>query len=406
MPTESNKIIDMIFEIMREKEISQTELSNRLHWTKSKLSKVLNSQQRLTTDDLFDLSAALGIANPAILMKADVDAVDDKFFAPGQITETMKMFERAEEYNEQKNIIENKIAPVFSTYLSLMSDGRVARTKDNRTMFNSSSRRAFEMRGETIPIHWGVMVRDINPLVDKTNRLTVGMWWNGNRDVVYLAIVLKEYVPLDNELIEEFHNLIERKFDTWSMEKRVEEIPFFRRGLICNKVFKVDNLYDELKFKSELLNAYDLYTELVEYYMDMVMYGFTESRKEVAELKKVEEARNIVQLKNNAIALKKADYTCEFNPAHESFINPKTGEKFMKAIHLIPVCKQNQIDADLSCVANICCLCSTCADHIKFGTDADRQEMLMQLYLKHKNDLETAGINLTLMQVFKFNDME
>lgn len=84
--------------------------------------------------------------------------------------------------------------------------------------------------------------------------------------------------------------------------------------------------------------------------MDMVMHGFTESRKEVAELKKVEEARNIVQLKNNAIALKKADYTCEFNPAHESFINPKTGEKFMKAIHLIPVCKQNQIDADLSCV--------------------------------------------------------
>lgn len=30
----------------------------------------------------------------------------------------------------------------------------------------------------------------------------------------------------------------------------------------------------------------------------------------------------------------------------------------------------------------------------------------MQLYLKHKNDLETAGVNLTLMQVFKFNDME
>ena len=33
MPTESNKIIDMVFEIMREKEISQTELSNSLHWT-------------------------------------------------------------------------------------------------------------------------------------------------------------------------------------------------------------------------------------------------------------------------------------------------------------------------------------------------------------------------------------
>ena len=78
----------------------------------------------------------------------------------------------------------------------------------------------------------------------------------------------------------------------------------------------------------------------------------------------------------------------------------------MKAIHLIPRCKQNQIDTDLSCVASVCCLCSTCADHIKFGTDADRQEMLTQLYLKHKNDLETAGINLTLMQVFKYNDME
>ena len=105
MPTESNKIIDMVFEIMREKNISQTELSNRLHWTKSKLSKVLNGAQRLTTDDLYDFSAALRIANPAILMKADIDAVDDKLWSKGQIIEAMKMFTIAEDYADRRSII-------------------------------------------------------------------------------------------------------------------------------------------------------------------------------------------------------------------------------------------------------------------------------------------------------------
>ena len=138
------------------------------------------------------------------------------------------MFTIAEDYADQRSIIENKIAPIFSSYLSLMTDGRVARAKDNRMMFNAASRQRFVMKGEEIPIHWGVMVRDLNPLVDKTNRLTLGIWWNGKRDVVFLGIVLKEYVSYDGELIDSFHHVVNKDGGNWSMEKKVEEIPFLR----------------------------------------------------------------------------------------------------------------------------------------------------------------------------------
>lgn len=406
MPTESNKIIDMVFEIMREKNISQTELSNRLHWTKSKLSKVLNGTQRLTTDDLYDFSAALGIANPAILMKADIDAVDDKLWSKGQIIEAMKMFTIAEDYADQRSIIENKIAPIFSSYLSLMTDGRVARAKDNRMMFNTASRQRFVMKGEEIPIHWGVMVRDLNPLVDKTNRLTLGIWWNGKRDVAFLAIVLKEYVSYDGELIESFHHVVNKDGGNWSMEKKVEEIPYLRRGLVCYKTFEVSELNDELTFKSELLSAYNLYADLVEHYMNMVMHGFTASRKESVEVSKAAEMRTAVTIRNNAMALKKAGYQCEANSNHTTFINPNTGKNFMQAMHLIPISAQNNFNVSLDIPANVCCLCPNCAALLHHGSDSDRQEMLMQLYMKHKPDLEEAGISITLMELFKANGME
>lgn len=406
MPTESNKIIDMVFEIMREKDISQTELSNRLHWTKSKLSKVLNGIQRLTTDDLYDLSAALGIANPAILMKADINAVDDKYFGPGQITEAMLLFKSAQEFSEQKDIIENKIAPAFSAYLSLMTDGRVARAKDNRMMYNSAARDRYLSKGEPVPIHWGVMVRDLNPLVDKTNRLTLGLWWNDTRDLVYLALVLKESVTYDRDLIDSFHQIVERNQGTWSLEKKVEDIPFLRRGLVCYKEFRAGELYDELKFKDELLEAYNLYTDLVEYYMNMVLQGFAESRREDLELSKKEEKRAASQIKNNALALKKAGYQCEIAPEHTTFINPKTGEQYMQAVHLIPYSAQGNFENDLMVAANICCLCPNCAAKIRFGSDADRQEMLMQMYMKHKKELEKNGLSVSLMELFKANGME
>jgi len=407
MPTESNKIIDMVFELMRDKEISQTELAQRLHWTKSKLSKVLNGFQKLTTDDLYDLSAALGIANPAILMKADINAVEDKFYNRGLIIDALRDLREAEDFESQRDIVENKIVGILEAYLSLASDGRNARSRSNHLSYNSASRAAFERRGEKPSINWGVMVRDINPLVDRTNHITVGLFLNQDRTSVCLAIVKKSFSDIDSETVKALCTIVEERDSSWIVGGIAHDYPLIRRErVICMKAFSISELSDELTFKSELLKAYDLYSELVSAYMDRVMQGFLESQRKVEAENRDSAKKAAIRTRNNADAMKQANYTCEINADHMTFENPRTGKPFMKAFRLIPLSNRDKIKGDLDCTANVCCLCPNCFEHVQNGTDSDRQEMLTKLYFSHKEALEKSGISVTLMQVFKFNGME
>lgn len=407
MPTESNKIIAMVIELMNDKNISQTELAMRLHWPKSKLSKVLNGQQKLTSDDLYNLTAALGIANPAILMKADVSAIDDPFFHKGLIIDAFQELKDAEEYDEQREIVENKIVCIFSDYLSLASDGRRAIAKSNRMSFNFARKAIFEDRGEKLPIGWGIMVKDINPLVDRTNHITVGLYWNTDRSEICLAVVRKNFSDIDRETQELLRKIVDQKDNSWTIGGLAHGFPVIaKHSLICHKVFNISDVGDELEFKGELIKAYDLYSELVSEYMDRVVQGYIESKRK-AEVEEKETSRKAaIYRKNNIAALKRSNYTCEISPDHVTFVNPKTGKQYMQAAHLIPIVNQDKVDGNLGDVANICCLCPNCAAKMQFGSDADRQEILTKLYLDHKNDLEKAGITVTLMQVFKMNGME
>ena len=46
-------------------------------------------------------------------------------------------------------------------------------------------------------------------------------------------------------------------------------------------------------------------------------------------------------------ALVKANFKCELNPAHQTFINKKTGNPYMEAHHLIPMSKQGLFEFDM-----------------------------------------------------------
>lgn len=406
MPTESNKIIQMVARIMDEKNITQAELAERLHWARPKLSKVLNGQQRINTEDLYDLSAALGIANPAILLKEDINAVDDRFFNVGRMIDALKEFQYAQEYEEQREIAENRIVPLFMKYLSLSGDGRIANTRCARRPGYSYS----TMRNMEEPsTGWMVMVNDINPFVKKAIPFTLGMYWSDDRSFFYLAIAVKEMFPLEKSIVDELQAGALRQEKEWSLERYVDDIPLLGRKyrkLICSKRFEVETVVDELQFRDELVNAYNLYTEFAEHYMEMVLEGFSDKRHEAEQVISVAENRAVESAKNRTVALEKAKYTCEFNPEHETFISPQTGKQFMQAVHLIPISSQNSFENSLETPANICCLCPNCAARMHHGSDADRQEMLMQMYMKHKTELEKAGLSVTLMELFKANGME
>ena len=89
-------------------------------------------------------------------------------------------------------------------------------------------------------------------------------------------------------------------------------------------------------------------------------------------------------------ALIRADYKCEFNPAHMSFISKRTGKTYLETHHLIPLEYWDSFDKSLDVEANIVCLCSNCHNEIHYGKEAP--SMICELYKKRRNELKLTQI--------------
>ncbi|RKO81204.1 hypothetical protein C5E04_10370 [Pectobacterium parmentieri] len=79
-------------------------------------------------------------------------------------------------------------------------------------------------------------------------------------------------------------------------------------------------------------------------------------------------------------ALEKANYQCEYEIFHETFISPITKLDFMEAHHLIPLSVQKDFSTSLDHIYNIFSLCPNCHRKIHFGSVKDKEEILERLY--------------------------
>ena len=62
-----------------------------------------------------------------------------------------------------------------------------------------------------------------------------------------------------------------------------------------------------------------------------------------------------------------AEYKCEINPAHKSFVAESNNMPYMEAHHTIPMELQDEFDKSLDVYANIICLCPLCHRQIHYG---------------------------------------
>ena len=103
------------------------------------------------------------------------------------------------------------------------------------------------------------------------------------------------------------------------------------------------------------------------------------------------------------IAIKKAGFTCENNPSHETFISKKTHEKYMEAHHLIPVCFQKEMwekyHINIDCVENLVSLCPTCHKAIHYGIKETQMEMLIALFEHIMPKYEEIGLGISLEEL-------
>lgn len=100
-----------------------------------------------------------------------------------------------------------------------------------------------------------------------------------------------------------------------------------------------------------------------------------------------------------AIALNNANYKCELDDSHESFIRKKGDIRYTEVHHLVPLSKYDEFDVDLDVPANIVSLCSHCHNEIHYGKNY--KDLVRILYNKRKQALLESGIDLSLEELLK-----
>lgn len=106
------------------------------------------------------------------------------------------------------------------------------------------------------------------------------------------------------------------------------------------------------------------------------------------------------------VALMDADFHCEVDTTHPSFISRTSKLPYMEAHHLIPIAYlmtfYERYHINLDCKENIISLCPTCHRALHFGTDEKRNEILKILLKKRKEKFRKLGLNITLSELIKF----
>lgn len=112
---------------------------------------------------------------------------------------------------------------------------------------------------------------------------------------------------------------------------------------------------------------------------------------------------NTIRYKTNSriakTALHLANYTCEINPAHTTFIS-KLGKPYMEAHHLIPMAYQKDFSINIDRIENIVSICPICHSAIHLGNMSTRLELLLKLFDKREEQLKKVGLNINFGELF------
>ncbi|WP_312813782.1 HNH endonuclease [Sedimentibacter sp.] len=146
---------------------------------------------------------------------------------------------------------------------------------------------------------------------------------------------------------------------------------------------------------SSALNRY------IEFITDKNHESFIQSGKLDIELPKpdVVVENNIKKWKRNNLLVQQvihdANFLCEYNNEHKSFISNSTHQNYVEGHHIIPISLQDVFDCSLDIYANIVSLCPNCHRILHFGVNNDRKTILKSLLDKRIDRLNKCGISLT-----------
>lgn len=97
-------------------------------------------------------------------------------------------------------------------------------------------------------------------------------------------------------------------------------------------------------------------------------------------------------------ALEMADYKCEMESKHLTFVASSTHKPYMEGHHALPMNLQSKFEVSLDVYANIICLCPVCHRKIHLGLKEDRIDMAKRIYDLRAERLENSGLKMDEQQ--------
>ncbi|MEG1301079.1 MAG: hypothetical protein RSC93_10275 [Erysipelotrichaceae bacterium] len=99
-------------------------------------------------------------------------------------------------------------------------------------------------------------------------------------------------------------------------------------------------------------------------------------------------------------AIVHANFHCEMDNTHHTFIRKKCNFPYTEAHHLIPLTYQDQFEYSLDIEENIISLCSNCHNEIHYGINAHK--LIEKLYNERKELLRKKNIDIKLDKLLSF----
>lgn len=424
-------VVERILKVLDDKNMTKSELAEKCGWPIPKMSKMLSNSQRITTDDLITIAWALNY-NPALFI---ANKVSDIVIEEKQVLPLNAIFDKIYNSTDKEildELFEMELVNTIKNYLSLSESGKSVKAYYR----NKKSSRGYVSYPR-------VVVSDTSEGQLFGEQLKVGYWFDENFRTVSLAISFmrtfstandKERISLMSkndirELLQKlnveknsYENLYENERDNNFDAARLRA----RNGIIYYIQYDLANIKDEEFYKNDLLKIYNIYLKLLEAATEKVQetfeqlfqvqnkrtgkahnnetggeFGITDLNRILAEPIARRQSANIRHK-----VLEEKGYRCEIDEEHQTFVEGGTGKPYMLVKHLIPLSKQADYNVSLDIIENCCCLCPMCNAKLLHGTDEDRQDMLVKMYGKHKEDLNKVGVSTTLMQLFKYHGMK
>ena len=110
--------------------------------------------------------------------------------------------------------------------------------------------------------------------------------------------------------------------------------------------------------------------------------------------------------KVSANALQIAQYMCEYDNTHFTFLRESTDLPYTEGHHLIPLSAHDEFDNSLDVEENVVSKCVVCHRILHHGKKEDKLPILKKLYEQRKDLLRKAGIEISFIDLLKYYGIE